>query len=273
MQFHRRASQIFLLVFFLNGCSHSSVTPSLSTEELKQYDQSVNLELAQELEGHFEFKNDALVSRYLHQVAKRVGSAAALSQDSPIKVSLIRSPEAKWKSYSLPGSRLYLSVEVLRALEFENEVAAELAIQLAHIQNSYVLNRLKIQARGGDPFAIVPELEEPSPEPLTQLDVERALQSLKFLGPKGILTFTYDETMGSLQSAVDILYRAGYDPRGLITLLDKYKHFQSHSPYDKRTLDKLKGIVRRKIALQAPLLNPTVRTQEFLLIQKRIGSL
>ena len=151
-------------------------------------------------------------------------------------------------------------------LEFENELAADLAIQLSYLKRKDVLNRLNQDLDFTKGRHI--DLTRMSPD-----EAQQWVDKVEFLGEDGLFTFSEDEEREALIGAVDILYRAGYDSRGILTLLDRFRENPTHSPYLENKIDRFKQCVRRKIALYTPLLNPIVQTQEFLIARNRMGKL
>jgi hypothetical protein len=69
------------------------------------------------------------------------------------------------------------------------------------------------------------------------------------------------------------MYRAGFDPRGLISFWNRYAENPAHSPLDPGLLQQLIERSRTAIAQRAPLRNPIVRSKEFLALKKRIERL
>ena len=97
--------------------------------------------------------------------------------------------------------------------------------------------------------------------------------SIDLFGLNGVFAFSEDAEIAASKKAVGILYRAGFDARGLICLFEKFKNNSEHSPYELSTINKIIEQARREIASQAPLRNPIIRSQAFIKIQKRIQHL
>ena len=47
--------------------------------------------------------------------------------------------------------------------------------------------------------------------------------ALRYFGPGGIFNYSDEENGDAVEAAVGILYRAGFDPRGLVGLLEKLR--------------------------------------------------
>ena len=79
--------------------------------------------------------------------------------------------------------------------------------------------------------------------------------------------------LAALESAVDLLYRARFDPRGLVSLLQRFQKKSGKIPWDAATLRRMVEKTRESISLRSPLINPIVRSDRFLHVRKRIQKL
>src|SRR5206468_4279479 len=117
----------------------------------------------------------------------KLGRALA---DAPTDVLLVEDRGQRWKNYGLPTSRLYLSASLIRSIDYENELAAVLAFELGHLTKRHALKRLS---------------DKPQQQP-----------GVEYFGPNGIFAFNEEQQLEAAAEAVNIMYRAGYDPRGLV---------------------------------------------------------
>lgn len=248
------------MVLFGLGCATSQVQPGAITHEQQaKIDQTLSLKIFHRLEPELKFKlkleGDEEITSYLSRLA---GTLAVTMPEPKIpsltnlhggnigfEVSVIKQKDRKWRNFGLPDNRIFLSVDLLRILDFENEVAAVLAVELGHLQ-------------GRDIVAKISENK----------DEVKALAKTET-----IFAFSEDVDAAAVEKAVGILYYAGFDPRGLVSLWEKYQNNVISSPYDPNRLKKLLDVTRRKIALNAPLRNPIINSKEFLRIQTRMKSL
>lgn len=247
-----------LLLF---GCASSRKTPpQVDPAEQVRQENEVGGELAQSLESQIRLKRDDDVSVYLRNLAQRLAESYPPLKQLPLGVLLVTDRGGRWESFSLPGGRIYLSIGPLKGVEYENEVAGVLAIQLAHLYGRDVLERIKERrapVEGGIP-------SEQPPESSRVID---------FFGPAGVFSFSEARRLNAIDEAVGILYQAGYDPRGVISILTLFRANPAKSPHDPGALAKLLDRARAAIALRAPLRNPVVRSDEFLAVQKKIREL
>lgn len=250
----------------ISGCATlPPPPPPLTTEEIVMQDNAKGLQLAPDFERKIKIKRDDDVSIYLRGMAERLASSRPELKNSPIGVLLIQDlAPGKWQNYSLPGNRIYVSTGLLKSLAYENEVAAAVALQLAHILRRDVVNRLNdTGALVGAPAG--PDQDNPWTAPTPQ--------SIQYFGVAGIFSYPEAAYLGAIDLAVELLYAAGIDSRGLVSLWSKYQSNPAKSPFERGVVDKLLDRTRKAIAGKAPLLNPIVRTDEFLKVQKRIQKL
>ena len=71
----------------------------------------------------------------------------------------------------------------------------------------------------------------------------------------------------------EILYQAGFDPRGMISLYELYSLSPDHSPYSPKTRELYIEIMKQEISKLPPLRNPVVRSEEFIFMKQRINKL
>ncbi len=252
----------FLTLLILSGCSTPPAPRPVRWDEQVRHDQAIGSALTPHLEKNLEFRNDLELSVYLRKMAQALADETPPLKDAPVGVFVVRESGGRWRSFSLPGNRVYLPAGLLRRLEYESELASMLAFELANLLNRHAVKRA---TRGQSPFPVETSEVGSSPvEPVREPDL---------LGPAGILSFSQDDLVASAQTAVGVLYRTGYDPRGMTSLWQRMAQDPEHSPFDAPTLERLIESTRQAIALNAPLRNPIVRSEEFLKIKQRIRSL
>lgn len=246
----------YLVLLVLAGCATPPPAPVVTAEEKARADISLGHRFAEELQARFKMRTDVEVNVYLRGLAQKLADSTPDLRKSPVGVFVIEDRDAIWKNYALPGNRLYLSLGLIKKLEFENELAAVMAIEFAHVLNRDALNRIEMIAQQG-----VQPVSELSPN------------NVPFFGPGGLFAFSDESRVAAAEQAVDILYAAGVDPRGVVSLLADYRANPKVSPYDPALIRRLTEAARQAIAELAPLRNPLVKSDAFLSIQKRIKRL
>lgn len=206
------------------------------------------MDLIRWVEARVELRKDEAVIRYLETLTSELSKGTPeLESRMPI-IKVFVEKKQRWKNFGIPGSRVYLSAGLLRALNYENEVAAVIAMELAHIQRKALIRNIQERIH----------LEK------TKGGIEEVTTAF---------TFPEEDWVDALPVALEMLYQAGFDPRGMVSLLGHFKKSKSRSPYPPEFLEKLLENARRHIALQAPLRNPIVRSERFLAIRPKLQRL
>lgn len=182
---------------------------------------------------------DLEINRYLMRIAARL----FLPGKYPISIELVNETPSGFEPsvWAIPNGKIFIDIRVLKLMRFENEIAAALALGWDRSEGAAFRERMIEEASNTDP------------------------------DPTKIWAFGNSENTKAIESSIERIYRAGYDPRGLVSYFDRL------STNPKKRLDSesdlLKDKARRTIAFYAPLLNPIVRTEEFYKMRKRLGKL
>ncbi len=247
-----------LAVGLVTGCATTPSVAPVSVEEQIRRDNTQGGELAQHFEASHKLKREVEVSVFLRQVAERLTQSTPELRIAPVGVLIIEDRDETHRCYGLPGNRVYLSSGLLRTVRYENELAAAIAMELGHIQKRHVLNRAEENRTRRDGLPVLQD--EAHAQPV-------------FYGPAGLFSYRDEETVQAAEAAVGILYRSGYDPRGLVSLWQRFQQEPVHSPYSPESLEHLLEYTRQVIAQYAPLRNPVVRSSAFVAIRERLKQL
>jgi len=185
------------------------------------------------------FVEDREIEAYLTRLATRFLPPGK----SEIHVSVVSTATAGYDPsvWVVPGGKIFFDVRVLRSLHFENEIASAMALAWERSEGVEFRERLIAEAGHTDP------------------------------DPMKIWTFSLLENERAIESAVDRIYKAGYDPRGLVNYFDRVPTRTKNQLESDN--ESLKDKTRRTIAFYAPLLNPIVRTEDFYKMRKRLERL
>lgn len=222
-----------------------------------QSDTAIGRRMSEPFEAGLKIRSDMELSVFLRGVAAKMADTLPELKSSPIGVWIVADRDAKWRNYALPGNRVYLSSKLLKGMDYENEVAAAIAFELGHIVKRHAVLRLERQKNGaGIPGDLA---DEPS--------------SVDYFSARGIFTYDQSELKAATEAAIRLMYQAEYDPRGLISLWNRYQSEPQHSPFEPEVLVKLVEWSRQSIALYSPLRNPIIRSEAFMKMQKRFRRL
>jgi predicted Zn-dependent protease len=202
--------------------------------------------LSKKFEKQVVEKKDSEIQKYLENLIVKMEPSIRGPASHELKVKLFKTNKPVWLNYTIPGGYLYMSLDALRSIEFENELAAMLALQMGHIHHRHIIGHLKDKN-------------------------EEQVQDL--FSPAGLFAYSFEELVEADQFAYKLLYSNGYDPRGIISVWNRLEKNSEFSYYPKETLRALAEKTRQMIVESTPLRNPIVRTTGFYVIQKRIQRL
>ncbi len=231
------------VLLFIFGCTTPRVT-EVNPGEKQRQDYAIGVALAQQFEGEFDLRNDPAISRYLEELATALLHSSPSLNENPPRIRIIKDRGRHWRNYAFPGNRLYLSRSLLRSIKFENELAASIALELAHLDKRDVVTRY-----------------------------EKLPPNSNLFEEGGLFDFPPEAQRAALESAMEMMYQAGFDPRGMVRLLGRYQENPDQSPYNEIMVKALMENSWQIIALHAPLRNPIIRSDRFLAVYQRMQKL
>ncbi len=230
-----------LFITWASGCSsvpeesRKQAQAALLADPPRQFLEQVELSFRKKVA----FIDDAPITQYLQKLSARVFPPGR----NPIHIELVSTVVAGYEPsvWVIPGGQIFFDVRVLRSLRFENEIAAALSLAWDRSEGPEFRERL----------------------------IAEAAKSVS--DPLLIWSFSDVENQRAIEASVERLYKAGYDPRGLVNYFERV-------PAKRRGLvesetELMKEKARRAIAFYAPLLNPIVRTEDFYKMRKRLERL
>jgi predicted Zn-dependent protease len=270
-----KCKRLFVTACALIGAVAGCATPPplalpITPAERVQRDRVVGGKLAPRFESQLKFKVDKELAVYLRNLAQTLADATPELHLASVGVLIVQDRGGRWRDYGLPGYRVYLSAGLIKNVMYENELAAAIAVEFAHILKQHVILRIQEEAMAG--IGNQNPTDYPSIQGLLPGTAQDS-KTLDYFSPTGVFAFPDEFQTAATEDAVDILYRAGFDPRGLTSLWERYESSPAHSPFEGPLLQKLQEKTRTVIAQRSPLRNPIVRSQAFLSIQKRMHKL
>jgi hypothetical protein len=182
------------------------------------------------------------ISTYLEGLAGRLAQSSPELSGVKYDIGVIRDQSSRWNSVHAGRGNLYLARGILKVLENENQLAAFLSIEM-------------LQTKRTSLFPTTVDVKATGSETRIEVSPTAELMSLVF------------------RTAVRVLYQGGYDPRGVLSLIQFLMKNSTVSPYDVAFMENLLVQVRREIAIFPPLRNPRVQSKSFLIFQKKVQQL
>jgi hypothetical protein len=240
---NRLAFLLLIPVLFLQACSEIPVAPRISIREQLEVDTMKASGLVSEFRKQAVFDSKPSVEKYLQSVALQIISAEEELRGEKVTARIHVDLNKEWKSaFAFPGVMISVPRTFLGKVNFENELAALISYQLALIRNRELARAL----------------EKDASRPLT--------------GDRGVFRFSVDAILASIEAGTRMMYAAGYDPRGMVSLIEKHPGFF----VDESSTDIIKEKERfikqaQKIKNEfLPSLQPIVRSNDFLQMKKEL---
>lgn len=259
-------SQIFPLVFivFFLGCNTSPTVSTLSYLERETQNHFFELELIEYFEKKVVLtKEDTMVVRFIQKLLSSLVDSSEELKDLNFSVFLMKESPSSLSSYSLPKSRIYLSIALLKKIENEAQLAGVLAIQIGHLIKRNLFKRLEKLVVEWSKKKNLDLNESFSSTPASFLKFFRILNKDDFFTIQSLFSFSEQSELDAMGYAVQLLYKTGYDPRTMLSLC--HLLYKKNDFFDKRV-----SFLKKRIVTWSPLRNPILKTKEFIQIKKRL---
>ncbi|MCS7203588.1 MAG: M48 family metalloprotease [Thermodesulfovibrio sp.] len=259
---------LFFLVFlfFISGCitevdplSGKKTYTLLSTEQEIKIGQKIIPSAINETEGVYP---DPEVQKYIRDIGYKISSLTPRKVD--YQFYIVNSSEVN--AFALPGGPIFITRGLLLKMDKECELAGVLAHELGHINArhhakfleknfgmSILLSILGIAIQDSGYASLV----------MTLAEVSASLLQLKF---------SRDQENEADTLGVDFSYKAGYDPKGLLIMFEKFKTLQrtttvewlSTHPLPDTRIKKVKEMISQRYPVSSRLIVDTEGFQRIL---------
>ncbi|UCF91942.1 MAG: M48 family metalloprotease [Desulfobacterales bacterium] len=204
-QLFEGAGDVFTSAGEIDYNSELAIGESLALEGFKRYGLPVK---------------DAVLQKYVNLVGNSV-ARNSLRSDIPYRFVVVESP--LYNAFACPGGIIFLSSQLIKSMNDESELAGVLAHEVAHVTHKHALQSIK-RARF---FEGVGKITTASMKGEKAQQYQQMVDSLQTtLFDKGLdKSMEYQADITGL----DIAYRTGYNPAGLIRVLTMLERVKSQS--------------------------------------------
>ena len=226
----------YLLTGLLAGCLSSSF--NLATQQLDYSMTSTAKEvalgskMAQQVEAELPLLADDAVQQRVKAIGSRL---AAVCDRQELVYSFAVIDDDQVNAFSLPGGYVYVNVGLIERTEREDELAAVLAHEVAHVTARHAVKRY--EGRLGSQLVQLAALASK----------QRAARGLSVAMQATRLAYARSDELEADRLAVKYLEAAGFDPGAMLTFLDKL-----HALHHERLHYMPRGIVRPQYATTHP---------------------
>ena len=206
-----------LLPLALGGCATTGINRGqmnmVSSDEEVKLGQEMSVEVAKQ----YPIYNNAAVTAYVQAIGDRIVQASD-RKDIAYHFAVINKNEVN--AFSLPGGYVYAYTELMKAADDEEELAAAMAHEVAHVAARHSTERITQQY--GYQF-IAGLLLGQNPNATAKLITDLAATG-------GFLKYSRDDEYEADRLGAKYLYAAGYDPQAMVDFLDKLKALETSEP-------------------------------------------
>ena len=236
-----------LLISTVLSCSTPPKPKTLTLKEQIEVDTARARNLMSEFIDRVEFRQWDRAGLFFMRIAESLSKEA---QDFPMQSLRVRvhvaQPPAGEGSYAFPGALISLPDTWVRSVDYENELAAVIAYQMAHLVRRSLAIHVEEQAL--------------SPVPLPPV----------LFGAGSVFEFHREERSSAIRLAVRMLYGAGYDTRGMASIFQRAPGLFGNpdSASFKKEVDFNIKEAQRASSELLPAIKPVVRSPEFIRFKK-----
>ncbi|MBN1464388.1 M48 family metalloprotease [candidate division KSB1 bacterium] len=209
---------VLLLSLFLFQCAG---TASKGTDTLNFITIEEELSLGEELNSftvrHLNIIRNSRLNGFLDEMAERIG-AVSHWRGLDYSVFIINEPDIN--HFSLPGGNIYIFRGLLEQAVEADEIASIIAHEIVHLSQRDAVARLG--EKYSYSFAAQQVIGE-NPEIADHL-------IMSLYRPDTILDYPPEQELSADRIALQYTLDAGYDPRSMITLLEKIKEIERTQP-------------------------------------------
>jgi predicted Zn-dependent protease len=237
------------LSWCVTACVSTPPKKVLTLKEQIEVDTVRARDLTSEFEDRVSFRTWPKVESYLR------GMASTLAQKSPtfeveklrIRIHTDAGP-AGVRVFAFPGSLISIPEGFIRQVGYENELAALLALEMAHLIHRNLAKHVEEQAL--------------KPVPVPPL----------LFGSGSVFDFDRNERSASIRTGVRMLYEAGYDARGMASIFQRVPGMFGNpdSAPGKKEVEFNVREAQRAASDFLPVLKPIVRSPEFIQFKKEL---
>ncbi len=247
------------IFFILSGCSteYNLATKQeekyyYSTDQEVQMGQSINREVAKE----YKFSQDPLQAKRVEDIGKKI---AAVSDRKDVDYHFQVLDDDQVNAVSLPGGYVYVNSGLLDKIASDDELACVLAHEVGHIVARHSIKKLQAMQS----YSILRLLVAVAPSS-GEVGTAADLAFTQFL-----LGYSREDELLADQLGARYAKRAGYDPHGMITFLEKLQDINRRMPPTERSYFKTHPYVPDRIRVVKEELGERIKFSDYINIEQK----
>jgi beta-barrel assembly-enhancing protease len=228
-------------------------------------------ELSQEVEKSVKLVNDPEITAYVN----KVGQNLVRNSDAQVPFTIKVIDDDHINAFALPGGFFYVNTGVILHADEESEMAGVMAHEIAHVAARHA-------TRGATKGNIMQLATIPLMIALPGGYAGYGIyEGLNFAIPLTFLKFSRDDEREADYLGAQYMYKAGYDPNGLVNMFEKYEAIEKKQPgtipkvFDSHpaTPDRIEALQKEIATILPPRPDYIVSTSEFDQMKTRLVAL
>ena len=210
---------IFLIAFLMIFLSSLGVQRALALtmeEERKLGDQVV-----QEVAAKFTLIQDSVLLGYLNQLGQETLQSAG-PQPYPFRFYLLK--DSQLNAFSVPGGHIFISTGIVEVMESEAELAGLIGHEIAHVTAHHISRRIEKEKKISLATMAIALASIFAGDPRI---ASAAIAGSMATGLSLSLKYSREDEEESDNLGFKYMSKAGFDPKGMIDLLDKLRRWGS----------------------------------------------
>ena len=184
------------------------------------WEQQIGRQYSTEIDATAPMVTDPVVDTYVN----RIGQNLVRNSDArmPFTIKVLDSEQIN--AMALPGGYLYVDSGLILACDSEDELAGVMAHEIAHVAAHHAareMTQMDYMAVGSIPMLIFAQ------GVWTGYGI---YQGTQLALPVGLLEFSRKQEAEADLLGVQYMYRAGYDPRGMVSIFEKLEALEKQRP-------------------------------------------
>jgi predicted Zn-dependent protease len=234
------------VMFTAAGCSGIATNFNTATggQETTIYstdrEQQIGAAVALELEKDFKVVDDAALNARVERITNRLASVCDRKElvyiAKVVEEKDLKGEKPLVNAVSLPGGYIYVFKGLLEYIQSDEELAAVISHEIAHITARHSIKRL--QASYGSLALIIAAMQANS-----QLagGVAATLDTM-------FLAYSQDDEIQSDTLGIKYMKAAGYDPQGMVAMLESLQGYDRKQPIRQKMYGRTHPYVHQRIA-------------------------
>jgi len=178
---------------------------------------------SKEVEGEYPILKDQSITDYVSEIGQNLARHSK-RPDIPYHFKVVDTKTVN--AFALPGGYVYINRALLDLVDDESELAGVIGHEIGHIVGRHGTRQLsKKLVLAGILIGVAEAIGQKSEKwgAITQI-----AGSLGFF--LGMMKYSRDDEREADWLAINEIYRAGYNPQGMVTLFDKFKKLHQRNP-------------------------------------------